>query len=194
MTETPTIQNRKAFERKLEQIRSNPDLNDDAKRRMIAEAYAEARDRHREHVAEHERQTAEKLGRLERGVMGISYPYGASDADQELVRMSYRDAYDRAERVASLEEGEYDKLSALLERAERSGDARLAEAVYHVATEKGIRGVADTYLASRPNAKKRWESYVAARQEAESVDNLLFGPQAQGVTKPPELDGYQGDR
>jgi hypothetical protein len=75
-----------------------------------------------------------------------------------------RPAPARAERVASLEEGNHDKLTALLERAER------------------------------PTERERWESYVAARQEAESVDQLLFGARAYGVMKPPELDGYQGPR
>jgi hypothetical protein len=182
---TPTIQNTRDFNRKLEQIRSNPDLNDEAKRRMISEVYEEAARRHQELVAEQERATAEKIARLEGGVMGISYPYSASDADKELIRMSYRDAYDRAERIAgeALESNTYDNLEALLERAERSGDSRLAEAVYHVATEKGIRSVADSYLSSRPTERKRWEEYTSARLEAESVENLLFGAHAQGPMK-----------
>jgi hypothetical protein len=51
-------------------------------------------------------------------------------------------------------------------RAERTGDVELADAVYHVATERGERSVADAYLERRPNQKRRWEEFVTASQEA----------------------------
>ena len=35
--------------------------------------------------------------------------------------------------------------------------------------------VADAYLADRPEAKETWENYTAVRQEAESLENQLFG-------------------
>jgi hypothetical protein len=187
---TQIANNRQDFERKVARVRSNPDLNDEARRRMIEEAYEEADARHQELAGEQRRKEGERILRLERGVMGIRYPYGLSEAEEELVRMSYRDAYDRAERAASASDATDEKLSALLERAERSGDPRLAEAVYHVATERGLRGVADSYLEGRPAEKKKWEEYAAARQEAESVERILFGTGDHGPIKPAELDGH----
>jgi hypothetical protein len=96
--------------------------------------------------------------------------------------MSYRDAYNRAERrveaasASSKDSGTRERaLKGPLERAERSGDNQQADAIYHLACERGYWGVADTYLQSRPKAKERWESYAAARQEAESLENRLFG-------------------
>ncbi len=184
--------NRQDFERKVARIRGHADLTEGAKRRMLSEAYEEAAERHRGLVEEGEREVAERLGSLERGVMGIRYPMHASAGDKELARMSYRDAYDRADRLASkaLRENDPDKLSALLERAERSGDSRLAEAVYHVATERGLRGVADSYLEGRPAERGRWEKYVEARREAEAgnpVDRALLGTGQVGPMLPSEL-------
>jgi hypothetical protein len=187
---TQIANNRQDFERKVARIRANPDLNDEARCRMIEEAYKEADARHQELAGEQRREENERILRLERGVMGIRYPYGLSEAEEELVRMSYRDAYDRAERAASAGDADNGVLSTLLERAERSGDPRLAEAVYHVATERGLRGVADSYLEGRPAEKKKWEEYAAARQEAGSAERLLFGTGDHGPIKPAELDGY----
>ena len=187
-------ENRQEFERKVAQIRGYADLTDEAKRRMIAEAYEEATGRHRELVAERDRKAAERLDRLERGVMGIRYPLHASDGDKELARMSYRDAYDRAERAASdaIRGNDLEKLSGLLERAERSGDPHLADAVYHVSTERGLRGVADSYLEKRPAERKRWEDYAEARREADaSADplNRILAGGDHGPMRPAELGG-----
>ncbi len=128
--------------------------------------------------------------------MGIRYPLHASDGDMELARMSYRDAYDRAERAASeaISERDPEKLEALLQRAERSGDPHLADAVYHVSTERGLRGVADSYLEKRPAERKRWEEYAQARQEAESANPLdrLLGGGELGPMRPAELAGGVG--
>lgn len=191
-TDPAEILNRRNAE--VAKIRGYADLTEEAKRRMMAEAYEEASGRHRELVAEGERKAAERLERLERVVMGIRYPLHASDGDKELVRMSYRDAYDRAERAAgeAVREGDLEKLTALLQRAERSGDPHLADAVYHVCTERGLRVVADSYLESRPTERKRWEEYAEARRETESanfVNRVLFGTGDVGPMRPAELGG-----
>ena len=188
--------NRQEFERKVRQIRGYADLTDEAKRRRIADAYEEAAGRHRELVEERDRKAAERLDRLERGVMGIRYSLHATDGDREIARMSYRDAYDRAKRAASeaISGRDPEKLEALLGRAERSGDAHLSDAVYHVATERGLRGVADSYLEKRPAERKRWEDYAQARREAESanpLDRFLAGGD-HGPMRPAELGGGVG--
>jgi predicted DNA-binding protein len=184
---TPTIKNKQDFDRKLAQIRSNPDLNDQAKRRMLQEAYDEAARKHRELIEKDQSGTSEKLARLEKGVFGLSYPTDAiSGVDKERIRQSYRDA---SFRISGMKPEE---LERILERAERTGDRQLAKAVYHEATERGVRHVADSYLATHSSERKQWEEYTAARVEAESVESLLFGANAYGPTKPPELDGTAG--
>lgn len=181
---TPTIKNRQDFDRKLAQIRSNPDLNDQAKRRMLQEAYDEAARKHRELIEKDQSGTSEKLARLEKGVFGMSYPVDVvTGVDKERIRQSYRDA---SFRVSGMKPEE---LERILERAERTGDKQLSRAVYHVATERGVRGVADAYLKDRTQERSRWEEYTAARVEAESVEGLLFGANAYHPDRPPELDG-----
>ena len=49
--------------------------------------------------------------------------------------------------------------------------------------------MADAYLATRPEERKRWEGYVAARTEAESVDRTLGHAMGFGLMRPPELGG-----
>jgi hypothetical protein len=65
----------------------------------------------------------------------------------------------------------------ILRRMDPDNPMRTAlKLVYHVATEKGIRSVADSYLEGRPQAKRRWEEFVAANQEASqssSFEGLL---------------------
>jgi hypothetical protein len=103
--------------------------------------------------------------------------------------MSYCDAYDRAERIASSVElpQRAEALKSLFERASRSGDTQQATAVYHLAVERGLFSVADIYHVTRSKAKKRRENYAAARQEAESLESRLFG--WVGPRKPHELGG-----
>ena len=72
--------------------------------------------------------------------------------------------------------------------AEKTGDAQLAEAAYHVATLRGARIVAEAYLAERPTARRRWDSYVEARQEAEPR-NVGVLASVVGPHRPPELAG-----
>ena len=64
-------------------------------------------------------------------------------------------------------------LERVFERAERVGDAQLAQAVYHEAVERGISSVADRYRQKREGAQQRWERYVAARKASESVEGIL---------------------
>jgi hypothetical protein len=164
MTEAIT-DNLVRHQQEVERIRNNPDLSEPAKRRMINEATARAAEENKRLQQEQREALAEAVASAERKVLSISYPERASAHEKALIAMSYRDARRQAESAESL--------SDLLDQAEKSGDAQLAEAVYHAATLKGNRAVADRYLESRPTARRRWENYVEARREAESVGNLL---------------------
>ena len=178
----------------VERIRGYADLTEEAKRRQIAEVYEKARTAHEEAVEAREREVRERVSRTERAVFAPSYPYAASDVEKAQIRAAQRAAYnDVHSAVASSEDPSYTdtELERLLERAERTGDPELATAVYHVATERGARKVADSYLASRPQERRRWEEYVAARQEAESVDRVFGRAMSYGLARPAELEGYQ---
>ena len=90
MTDTRTL-NTQRHDEKIARIRSNPDLSEHAKRRMIGET-------HREAVAEHARLTQEvreeAVRSAERKMLGISYPERASAHEKALIALSYRDARD----------------------------------------------------------------------------------------------------
>ena len=177
-------QNTQQFNEKVEQIRSERDLNDQAKQRMMAEAYEEAASRHDEFVREHEEASARELADLERGVFKVAIPTSViTDADKEAYLQSYRDA---AFRVLDREPA---YLERVLERAKHIGDERLAQAVYHEAVERGLFDLADRYRAGRPKAQQRWEKYTAARQERESFGGILASAfsKSSGPQRPPEL-------
>ena len=184
---TATATNIRQHEEKISRIRSNRDLSDQAKQRMIREVHEEASREHNRLVAEAREAREQAVRSAESKVFAISYPERASASEKALIALSYRDARDRAERAAENRENQ-DALEDLLDRAEKSGDAQLAEATYHVATLRGARSVADAYLTERPTARRRWESYVEARQEADPL-NLNVLASVVGPQRPPELGG-----
>jgi hypothetical protein len=193
MTEqiSPTLQIKRDLDNKLEQIRSDRDLSAEAKSRYIAEAYEDASRRYTEAIESAERAATEKVSKAEREVMQIRYPLAASDAEKASVRASYRGAYDMAYYSATLEENQElveRELVRLLERAERSGDPELADAVFHVALERGVESVTESYLATRPEQRRRVEALQAANEEAASVEQELSGAKMYPLRRPPELN------
>ena len=182
MTE-PMTENLVRHQQEVERIRNNPDLSDAAKRRMINEATEGAAEESKRLREEEQAAIQEAVQSAERKVLSISYPERASAHERAMIAMSYRDARRQAESAASEGMENPDALSDLLDQAEKSGDAQLAEAVYHVATLRGNRAVADAYLGSRPKQRQRWEAYVEARREAESVDSLLHRGLAHSLAR-----------
>jgi hypothetical protein len=130
MTDTAT--NARQHEEKIARIRSNRDLSDQAKQRMIREIHEEAAREHRRLVAEAREAREQAVRSAERMIFSISFPERATASEKALIALSYRDARDRAERAAANRENQ-DALEDLLDRAEKTGDAQLAEATYHVA-------------------------------------------------------------
>jgi hypothetical protein len=166
------MENRTRYSEQIERIRANPDLSDEAKRRQIAAVHEEATQEHLRLVKEEREETQRALEQMERKLLGISYPENARPHEKAIIALSYRDARDRVERAAS-DKTNPEALVELLTSAETSGDTQLAEAAFHVATVRGNRSVADSYLAKRPKVQSRWESYVEARKEAESLGGLV---------------------
>jgi len=186
---TPTLQIKQELDRKLEAIRSNGDLSEDAKRRYIAQAWERAQADYRESMETEERRIQERKDKAEKALFEIPYPYAADEREKAQIRAVRRSAYDSVYNSLYFLDPEEarEELERLLTRAERTQDPELADAVYHVATERGERTVADAYLEKRPKAQKRWEEFVAASQEANSVDRKLGNAMGFGLMKPPEL-------
>jgi hypothetical protein len=173
---TPTIEIKRRLDAEVEQIRGyHADLTEDAKRRMTAQAREKADAEYQEAVEAQVQQIKERVEKAEIAVFATPYPYAASDVEKAQIRAARRAAYDSVYgSLHSLDPGEAcEEFERLLERAERTQDPELAAAVYHVATERGERGVADSFLEKRSTEKRRWEEYVEARTEAESLDRVF---------------------
>lgn len=164
-TDPVEILNRRNAE--VAKIRGYADLTEDAKERRIAEVSERAREEYAEAREAAERELHERAQKAEKALFETPYPYAASDVEQAQIRALRRGAYDGVyNSLSPLEPGEArEELDRLLRRAERTGDTELADAVHHVATERGVREVADAYLEKRPNQKRRWEEFVAAQAE-----------------------------
>jgi DNA-nicking Smr family endonuclease len=139
-------------------IRGFADLTEEAKERRIAEVSERAQAQYAEAREADERERAERVEKAEKALFETPYPYAASDVEQAQIRALRRGGYDGVySSIAFSEDPEYaaEELDRLLTRAERTGDPERADAVYHVATERGVRKVADAYLEKRPQAKRR---------------------------------------
>jgi len=154
----------------VERIRGYGDLTQEAKDRRITEVNERAKAEYQEAREAEQREIADRLERAEKELFAFRYPLTASDTEKAQIRALRRRAYDDVYYSVAFSESPQEtdeELERLLVRAERTGDPELADAVYHIATEKGARKVADAYLEKRPAEKRRWEEYAAARSEAE---------------------------
>jgi len=181
-TDPVEILNRRNSE--VAKIRGYADLTEEAKERRIAEVSESAQAEYAEAREAAELEIRERAEKAEKALFETPYPYGASDVEQAQIRAIRRGAYDGVYNSLFMLEPEEarEELDRLLTRAERTQDPELADAVYHVATERGERSVADSYLENRPKAKRRWEEFVAASQEvneARSMEHVL----ARGLTE-----------
>jgi hypothetical protein len=157
-------------------IRGFADLTEEAKERRIAEVNERAQAQYAEAREADERERDERVEKAEKALFEAPYPYAASDVEQAQIRALRRGAYEGVySSIALVPDPEYvnEELDRLLTRAERTGDPELADAVYQVATEKGVREVADAYLEKRPQAKRRWEEFVAASQEVSQSRDIM---------------------
>jgi hypothetical protein len=188
---TLTMEIKRELDRKLEQIRSNRDLTDEAKRRLIAEAWENLSTRYTEAIESAERKALEKVSKAEREVMRIRYPAIASDSEKASVRASYRGAYDTTYYAVSFiddpEQREWE-LARMLSRADLTGDPELADAIFHIALENDASSVVESYLSTRPEQRKRLDALSAAREEAAAVEQELSGAKMFPLRKPPELN------
>jgi hypothetical protein len=121
------------------QIRNFADLTDEAKDRRIAEVSERAQAEYADALEAREREISERAQKAERALFETPYPYAASDVEKAQMRALRRGAYESVyNSIASNPDPEHvnEELDRLLARAERTQDPELADAVYHVATER----------------------------------------------------------
>jgi hypothetical protein len=138
----------------------------------IAEAYEKAQADYWEAIQTEEREIRELA---DKAPFETPYPIAADEAEKARYSPLRRGAYEGVYGSVFLLEGEEarEELERLLTRAERTQDPELA----------------DAYLEKKPKAKKRWEEYAAAKQEANSLNRKLGLTMDFGLVKPAELIG-----
>ena len=98
----------------------------------------------------------------------VPIPAGTTDAEEAQIHAAFRSAWGEVfSSTLSSENPEQaqQELERILGQAERTGDKLLARAAYHRAIDLGVQGVVDSYLSSRPQENRAWESYSAAYQD-----------------------------
>lgn len=83
---TPPIEIKRRLDAEVEKIRGFADLTDEAKRRRIAEAYAQAQADYNE--------ARERVEKAERAVFATGYPFTATDSEVAQIRAARRAAYE----------------------------------------------------------------------------------------------------
>ena len=91
---TPTIEIKQRLDSEVAKIRGYADLTDEAKLRMISEAYEKAQGEYHEAIETQEREIAERVGKAEREVFQTRYPNSALEEDKAVIRTARRAAYD----------------------------------------------------------------------------------------------------
>jgi hypothetical protein len=174
---------RQRLEAKLTAIRSNMDLSQQGRRRLIAAAYKDAAGKLSDLSENFDRTASLTAEQTARDLFGGSYLTGA-DA------ISQRDAEDRA---AQLENG--DQALALLARAQRNGDQHLARAVASVAFERSQhpltaptwQPVVQAFADANPGTAAKLQQLADLRRD--QTTNGLTNAILLSTPKPSELDG-----
>ena len=113
--------NLKRYREKVEEIRLDRDLSEEAKRRYLSEAYQEACSRYEDLAAERRQEVRQRVEGTRVEAFKVPALLGA---DKASLMTSYRDALYRVD-------GEMDpkRLSFMLERAHETGDTIMAKAI-----------------------------------------------------------------
>jgi hypothetical protein len=174
MTTTDKMQrNAERYRTRIEEIRRDWTRSDEAKRRDLEAAYAEARSTYNQLA---DKYRSEVRGRVETTrKKAFALPAGG---DKNLAALSYRDALDRACGLRDSRE-----LSNLLARAEITGDHALARAVLYRGYELQNELLVHAYFEGYPDELPRWEEFMAAAQENNRLEELGIELSA-GVPEP----------
>lgn len=158
----------KSAQSAYEAIRTNPDLNDDAKRRRIAEVYTSQM----RGLDDKLDNMASRVYLLDRDDASWAFGIKGLPGDEASLMISRRDAGDR---VADITEGT--ELRDLLRRATRSGDEVLARAVLEKAVEMQNSKTAHAYVKDRPEQEQRverlWNEQRSASRSFEMTVHLM---------------------
>jgi hypothetical protein len=171
-------ENHQSYRKKVDEIRRDWQLSDQAKDQQIRSLYEEARSTYSRLTGQYGSSVEAKLKRTRTEV--FSPPQVSKDA--ALNTMAYRDALDR---VGSSTDPK--QIKQMMERAELTGDAALARAClyagYHnLPTDEARISVVDGYFRAFPDDQPKWSAYMDAA-EATNLESMGISA-AVGVPAP----------
>ncbi len=170
MTITEKLQKNHAdFSRKVEEVRGDWTMSDEAKRQDLQAAYEEARTTHDRLADEYRKSIEERLEKTRSAAFSVP-KVGKDPALDVLV---YRDALDRVSKTREPRE-----LSDTLARAQMTGDAALAKAVLFRGYELENPGLVGAYFEKYPDERPVWEEFMGAAEEHNQLTEM-------GVSVPP---------
>ena len=170
-------ENLKRYVKKVEEIRSDADLSEEAKRRHISEAYQRARGRYEELAAERRQEVRQRVEKTRAEAFKAPALLGADKAN---LLSSYRDALYRVDGVTDAK-----RLSFMLERASEVGDTIMAKALFRRGYELASEHLVGSYLERYPSEQEKWTEFMSAAEESNTIE--AYGVPGQ-PERPPELE------
>jgi hypothetical protein len=148
--------NYRTYQERLDDIRKDWTLSDEAKRQTLQDLYSKHLRTHEELAAEHRRTVAEKAEDTRKRAFKAPKTGGVAALDM----LSYRDALDRVGRTREPRE-----LQETLDRARWTGDKALAKAVLYRGYELQNRGIVQSYFQANPDDLPVWEGFMNSAEE-----------------------------
>jgi hypothetical protein len=165
-------ENSRKYRERVEALRADYRLSEEARREELAGLYEKARGTHERLAEEYRAGIREDLKKTRKAVFAAP----TVGADGALNMLAYRDALDRTERKTDPRE-----LSEMLARAEVTGDHALARAClyrgFDLPGDAARTSIVQSYFAKYPDELPKWEAFMGA---AEAHNEL----EAMGVSVP----------
>ncbi len=174
--------NSREYRERVEALRADYRLSEEARREELAELYRKAHATHEELVREYRSGIREDLKKTRKAVFAAPCSHRA---DRDLAALSYRDALDRASRVRDGRE-----LSDMLARAEVTGDYALARAVLYRGYELQNQKLVGSYFEKYPDELPAWEAFMGAAEAHNDLEAM--GVSVPAPEEPRELRGRVG--
>jgi hypothetical protein len=174
-----TITIKQEFDRELESIRDREhrDLGKKGVQEEVSRAYDEHTERYEKAIRDAEHKAQQRATEAEHAVFRTGSSQG------------YRNAFDRAEGAIWLADSQQEKeqkLSLMLERAERTGDDQQADAIFQLAVEEHIDTVADSYLSRRPDKQKLVDKLADAVEHRTAIERQIGWARSYPLRRPSE--------
>ena len=173
---TAMMQNRAAYKRNLADIEADEHLSSTGRHTEAVEFYEKAKAKHEELKASYEAEVQTLRESLRKEAFSPKFGYLTDQATKVATRAAYAAAMDRAAGMST------EELRAALERALRADDELSAQAIAHVAWEKGESRVLEHFMEHDKNGDLRrlyeFEGAYGDRRTAQRKfeQRLAFSP------------------